>query len=264
MHTPQALALSRLLEKLNHAAQAIPPASLFYRNLQLCLQRTLERTVWGRDYSAQAYLTPAATQELEWWQEHLIKWNGRYLLKTTPDIVIETDASTTGWGALCQGVKTGGPWSMAESRMHINCLELLAATLAIKSYARERKNIHIHLMMDSMTALTYINKYGGTVSPEQNRLTKELWLWCLESITLQASHLPGVLNCTADEESRVMRDRSDCLLCPRVFSRINTKTGRLQVDLLASRLTHQLSNYASWRPDPGGMATDAFSLDWTQ
>ena len=63
---------------------------------------------------------------------------------------------------------------MAESRMHINCLELLAATLAIKSYARERKNIHIHLMMDSMTALTYINKYGGTVSPELNRLTKEL------------------------------------------------------------------------------------------
>ena len=115
---------------------------------------------------------------------------------------------------------------MAESRMHINCLELLAATLAIKSYARERKNIHIHLMMDSMTALTYINKYGGTVSPELNRLTKELWLWCLErGITLQASHLPGVLNCTADEQSRVMRDRSDRLLCPRVFSRINTKQG---------------------------------------
>ena len=90
MHIPQALALSRLLGKLNHAAQAIPPAPLFYRNLQLCLQRTLEMTVGGRDYSAQAYLTPAATQELEWWQEHLTKWNGRYLLTTTPDIVIET------------------------------------------------------------------------------------------------------------------------------------------------------------------------------
>ena len=49
---PQAVILSRLLGKLNHAAQAIPPAPLFYRNLQVCLQNALERTVGGRDYTA--------------------------------------------------------------------------------------------------------------------------------------------------------------------------------------------------------------------
>ena len=76
---PQALALSRLLGKLNHAAQAVPPAPLFYRNLQLCLRRSLEGTAGGRDYSTQAYLTPAASQELEWWREHLTRWNGQCL-----------------------------------------------------------------------------------------------------------------------------------------------------------------------------------------
>jgi hypothetical protein len=262
---PQALALSRLLGKLNHAAQAIPPAPLFYRNLQLCLRRSLEGTAGGRDYSTQAYLTPAASQELEWWREHLTRWNGQCLLITTPDVVIQTDASTTGWGATCQGVRTGGPWSKTERQMHINCLELLAATLAIKSYFKGKENLHIHLMMDNTTALTYINKYGGTVSPELNRLTKELWLWCLErNITIQASHLPGTLNCTADEESRVMRDRSDWMLCPKVFNKINLRTGPLQVDLFASRLNHQLREYVSWRPDPEAVATDAFTLDWTR
>ena len=38
-----AIAISRLLGKLNHAAQAIPPAPLFYRNLQTCLQEALQR-----------------------------------------------------------------------------------------------------------------------------------------------------------------------------------------------------------------------------
>ena len=106
----QAIALSRLLGKLNHASQAIPPAPLFYRNLQLCLQRSLEGK-GGKDYTAPAYLTIPAMEELKWWQQHLTKWNGRCLLSRTPDLVIETDASTVGWGAFCQGVRTGGPWS---------------------------------------------------------------------------------------------------------------------------------------------------------
>ena len=168
---PQALALSRLLGKLNHAAQAIPPAPLFYRNLQLCLQSALGRTSGGRVYSVPVQLTPAAVQELQWWQEHLTIWNGHHLLTTPPDMVIETDASTTGWGALCHGMRTGGPWSWTESQMHINCLELLAESLAIKSFTRGKKNVHIHLKMDNTTALTYINKYGGTASPELNQLT---------------------------------------------------------------------------------------------
>lgn len=262
--TCTALTLSRFLGKLNHVAQAIPPAPLFYRNLQSCLQAGLEEK-GGKDYSGPAHLTQPAMEELIWWQEHLTRWNGRGLLSQTPDLVIETDASTVGWGAFCQGTRTGGPWSSAEKSMHINCLELLAASLAVKCFARGRENIAIHLKMDNTTALTYINKLGGTVSPELNHLAKQLWLWCLErNITLHATHLAGVQNNTADEESRVMKDRTDWKLCPQVFSKINQLTGPLQVDLFASRLTNQLRDYVSWRPDPTAIATDAFTLDWTQ
>ena len=260
----QALTLSRLLGKLNHATQAIPPAPLFYRNLQQCLQKALA-TKGGKDYGAMAHLTEAARKELTWWQEHLTKWNGRCLLQQTPDMVIETDASTTGWGACCRGVRTGGPWSQTEKMSHINCLELLAAKLAVMCFAKGKRNILIHLKMDNTTALTYINKFGGTISSELNQLTKSLWTWCLDkNIMLQATHLAGIQNVTADEESRVMKDRTDWMLCPQIFTKINQITGPLQVDLFASRLTHQLRDYVSWRPDPEAMAIDAFTLDWTQ
>ena len=96
----------------------------------------------------------------------------------------------------------------------------------------------------------YINKLEGTASQELNHLTKDLWTWCLSrNISLQATHLAGIRNITADEESRVMKDRSDWMLCP---------------DLFASRLIHQLRDFVSWRPDPEAMATDAFTLDWKQ
>ena len=149
--------------KLNDAKQVIPPAPFFYKNLQYCLNRALER---GTDNSVQASLAHSAKEELKWWQEHLTKWNGRCLIAKSPDMVIETDASTTGRGACCQGVQTGGPWSQTERDKHINWLELPAANLAVKSFVKGKKNILIHLRMDNTTALTYINKCGETVSQE--------------------------------------------------------------------------------------------------
>ena len=47
-----------------------------------------------------------------------------------------------------------------------------------------------------------------------------------------------------------------------IFHRINQRLGPLKVDLFASRLTHQLPMYISWRPDPMAMATDALTMNW--
>ena len=66
---------------------------------------------------------------------------------------VETDASLRGWGAICKGVRTGGPWSIKEQSWHINCLELWAAMLAIQCYARDKKSITILLLMDNTRAV---------------------------------------------------------------------------------------------------------------
>ena len=257
-----ALALSRFLGKLNHATQAIPPAPLFYRSLQGCLKEALNRG--SQEYQTTISLDEEAREELSWWEEHLRTWNGRSLLSPPPSLTIETDASTIGWGAFCRGERTGGAWSQVEREMHINCLELLGVTLAVKGFAKDQSNLTILVRMDNTNGhLTHKQTGGHSLPPtESTHQFKDLWLWCMNrNITLKAVHLAGKLNIVVDEESRVMKDRTDWQFCPEAFETINRLRGPLQVD---SRLSYQLPDYASLRPDPGAMACDAFSLDWSQ
>ncbi len=104
---PSTRELSRLLGKLSHASQAIPPAPLFYRNMQDCLRRSLQ--YGDRQYQNPLHLSYEAREEMEWWKTHLTRWNGKLLLKRNPQLTIETDASNTGWGAFCQNEDTGDP-----------------------------------------------------------------------------------------------------------------------------------------------------------
>ena len=192
-----ALMLSRILGKMNAATKAIAMAPLFYRQLQADLQRALHSS--NQDYSTLVRLSPTAREELEWWNTHLTNWNGRSLIAKKHNVTVETDASLMGWGAVCRGTKTGGPWSREEQSLHINCLEMLAAFLAFKCFFREERSIHVLLRMDNTSAIGLHKQNGRTVSPILNKLNKEFWLWCMErDITVQAQHLAGTLNCTAD------------------------------------------------------------------
>ena len=51
---------------------------------------------------------------------------------------------------------------------------------------------------------------------------------------------------------------------PNLYSQIRQVMGPLDVELFAHRLTHQLSHFYSWRPDPLAEAMDAFTWDWSQ
>lgn len=66
-----------------------------------------------------------------------------------------------GLGAYCEGVRTGGPWALPEQRLHINCLELIAGSFALKSFTRDRACVHVHLLMYNVSAVSYINKVGA-------------------------------------------------------------------------------------------------------
>ena len=48
-----------------------------------------------------------------------------------------------------------------------------------------------------------------------------------------------------------------------VFKQIVSTFSKPGIDLFASRINHQLSNYISWRPEPGARAVDAFSINWS-
>ena len=48
-----------------------------------------------------------------------------------------------------------------------------------------------------------------------------------------------------------------------MFKHIVSTFGKPDIDLFASSINHQLSNYISWRPNPGAKAVDAFSINWS-
>ena len=106
---------------------------------------------------------------------------------------------------------------------------------------------------------------GGTHSQTLNSIATQLWKWCLDhQVHLTAEYLPGVENKIADKESRVTKDHCDWMIHPEVFNQINTRLGPLEVDMFASRLTHQLPRFFSWGLDPAAEAVDAFNQDWSQ
>ena len=131
------------------------------------------------------------------------------------------------------------------------------------SFTKNKAKAQVLLLMDNISAVTYINKMGGTHSPMLSYLAKHLWDWCLtHNILVTVHYIPGVQNVEADRESRVFLDSSDWKLHPGVFNRLHHKWGPLNIDLFASRLSYQLDQFVSWRLDPLAVHTDAFTLDW--
>ena len=239
--------LAMLVGRTTAAKQAIRVAPLFYHHLQALINRVVPLASSIEEvkqcYHKMVQLSVEARQELVWWTQEMQEHNGAPLMMGTPDMVIESGASHLGWGATLkgQGLRTGGQWSTSEQEMHINCLELLAASLVIQTFTKEKRNIRILVRTDNVSTRAYINHFGGTHSWQINHLATQIcmWKWCIErQIFLTAEHLPGVLNQEADEKSSTIRDRCDWMLHPHLFSQIEEKMGTLEVVMFASRLTH--------------------------
>ena len=119
--------------------------------------------------------------------------------------------------------------------------------------------------MDNRTAVFYVNRTGGTRSPVMCSLAIQLWRWCLErNLSLSAQYLPGVDNCVADRESRIIQSSAEWQLHKGTFQQIMAMFGKCAVDLFATRLNAQLELFVSWRPDPNAIGTDALQLQWNK
>ena len=135
--------------------------------------------------------------------------------------------------------------------------------LAILTFTKGKSVTAIHLQIDNLTALSYLVKIGENRSPELLQVANEIWEYLLANgIAVTAEYLPSTLNIQADWQSRNHKDSGDWKLNPKIFSQILKIRGISQIDLLASRLNHQLPKYMSWHPDPGSGAVDSLQYSW--
>lgn len=77
------------------------------------------------DYDASMIITKEIKIELDWWLSN-ISTEVRRIVHEPYEIIITSDASHLGWGAVMNDLKSGGRWTIEEARNHINYLELLA------------------------------------------------------------------------------------------------------------------------------------------
>ena len=74
---------------------------------------------------------------------------------------LQTDASKEGWGTHLDEHTARGTWSLPESKLHINHLELKAVFLALKEFRTLCCNKTVLINTDNTTVVAYISKEGG-------------------------------------------------------------------------------------------------------
>ena len=141
---------------------------------------------------------------LQWWLQEDDVLTGQPLHPIRHALQIFTDASKEGWGAHLNERTARGTWSLPESKLHINYLELKAVFLALKEFQDLCANRIVLVATDNTTVVSYINKEGGMRSDTLCALLWRTLTWCTRhQVTLKARHIPGRLNVVADKLSRL-------------------------------------------------------------
>ena len=203
-------------------------------------------------------------QHLQWWTQEKNVLKGQPLHPLQHAIQIFTDASKEGWGAHLGDFTASGTWSVPESKLHINFLELKAVLLALKRFQQLVQGKVILIATDNTTVVAYINKEGGMRSGSLCALLWRLLCWCnLRQTVLKARHIPGRLNVIADKLSRQGQViQTEWSLHQEIFDTLCRTWHYPQVDMFATRYNCKLVRFVSPIPDPKAWSVDALTLSW--
>ena len=96
---------------------------------------------------------------------------------------------------------SGGHWSVEESKLHINVLELLATYHALQIYCKNMFDSSVHLKVHNATAIAWINKQTAPTELEF-AIVKQIWNFAAQrKLEIYASHIESRKNKIADFES---------------------------------------------------------------
>ncbi|CAC5371868.1 unnamed protein product [Mytilus coruscus] len=235
--------------------ELIPNARLYMRPIQLHLL-----SFWR---PACHPVTQHLKSHLIWWLNSANTLKGRSLQPQQTCITITTDASKTGYGGVMDKKIFQGEWSVLESKKHINYLELEAVVLTIKHFLNYLIGKSVLIRSDNITVVQYINKQGGTKSPQSCYKTWELWTLAIQSnITLKAAHIMGKKNIIADYLSRKKILHTEWSLNTQIVQKLFLLWDQPLMDLFASAENRQTKVFCSWIPHPQAFALDALTISW--
>ena len=239
------------------AAAATPLGLLHMRPLQLWLRDRVPRWAWHHG-TFRVPVTPTCRQTFTPWRNLSFLRAGVPLERVSRHVVVSTDASATGWGAMCNGHAAAGSWTGPQRLLHVNCLELLAVRLALHRFRTFLTGQHVLVRSDNTATVTYINRQGGLRSRRMSQLARHLLLWSQKHLrSLRAIYIPGDRNFAADELSRFRPISGEWRLHPQSVQLIWDQFGDAQVDLFASHDSSHCDLFYSLTE--GTLGTDALA-----
>ena len=96
---------ARIIGKIVSSFPGVMYGPLHYRHLEHDKTEALENN--SGNFEAAMVFSPAARKELEWWANNGLD-SYKPISHGKPSLTITTDASKLGWGAMCEGVSSGG------------------------------------------------------------------------------------------------------------------------------------------------------------
>ena len=138
---------------------------LHLRPLQMCLLSVWKPHIFPLDHPIS--INGMIRSHLQWWINPIRFETGTSIHPPDPKFFLYTDASHYGWGAHLEPTTLSflGRWTENQSQLHINMLEMMAIRLALKQAKTFIHHSCIMISTDNTTVVSYINKQGGTHSP---------------------------------------------------------------------------------------------------
>ena len=163
-------------------------------------------------FDAMMILSPQSIIDVQWWYNN-INCSKNKITKSEPVIEISSDASSFGWGAVCNNIRTGGASNLDEMEYHINAKELLAAVkFSLKAFVKV-PDAHVKLLSDNTTTVHGINNIHSNQSNLCHSIISEFGL----GLRTKAF---GLLLSTFQERRTMMQIQNDA---KNIFTKIISK-----------------------------------------
>ena len=229
------------------------------RSLQLNLKRSWDFV----NEEALISWDDSSRDDLLWWFAEGRLEEGTSLDLQIPDQMLWSDASDQGWGATIAGHFVSGVWVHSENLLSINMRELLAVERGLYQLAPHLQKGPIAIFCDNTTAISYLRKQGGTLSPALNEVAQRILRWAeVQELVLCPQFVMGKNNTVADALSRPDQILgSEWILHQQVFNDLR-KRWPVVIDLFATSLSHRCSIYFAPMSDPMAAGTDAMLQSW--
>ena len=197
--------LKSLIGKLGFISKVVRPGRMFSRRL-IDLSTTVSRL------HHHITLNTEARADIQWWIDFLPSWSSRSMIPPSntilsSDMMLHTDASDLGYGAIYNSEWIQGSWPSDKPKMSISYRELFAITAAALTWGDQWSGKRIVFVTDNKP-ITQVWNTGSSPCPDIMSLIRPLYFHAAShGYTVSFKHIFGISNPIADALSRFQMDK---------------------------------------------------------